>query len=133
VTDLGAYLVQEAKRPWQWGVADCTTHAGDWVLALTGRDPVARWRGYSTDLEAEDHIARAGGLLALWSDGLAGIMRRAEAAWPGDIGLIRMPGEDGEPIEIGAIFTGKRWSFRSPRGIGAVSLDPANVVAIWAR
>jgi hypothetical protein len=130
---LGAYLVHAAKLPWQWGAQDCTTHPGDWVWGLTGRDPIERWRGYSTDVEAEELISRAGGLLALWEQGLAGIMRRVETADPGDIGLIRMPGEDGELIEIGAIFTGKRWSFRSPRGVGAVSLDPENVVAIWGR
>jgi hypothetical protein len=131
---LGEYLSMQTSRPWEWGRQDCCTFPADWVLAITGMDPLAEWRGrYSTESEAELLIAEAGGLIGLCSNGLTGILRRVDVPEVGAVGLIKMVGTEHQIIDIGAIFTGKRWSFRSPRGIGALSLPPENVVAIWGR
>src|SRR3990167_4707248 len=132
--DLGEYLKLQATRPWAWGFADCTTFAADWVKSVTGIDPMAKWRGYKTDIEVELLIAEAGGLLALWGEGMIDIWPRVSGDPAiGNIGLITVQGQDGEPIDIGAIFSGKRWCFRSPPGIGGASIDPANLVASWGR
>lgn len=131
--DLGAFLVAEAARPWEWGKADCSTTPADWVLAATGRDPMKKWRGYTCEADVELLIAEAGSLHALWADGLSGIWRPAHEPVIGAVGLVSLPGEHGDPIEVGAIFSGKRWSLRTPRGMAGCSVDPCNVVAIWAR
>ena len=130
---LGEYLEREAKRPWTWGSADCCTFAADWVLSETGHDPMAQWRDYSTEADAELLIAEAGGLEAMWSEGLAPVMSRVDTPSLGSVGLILVPDQFGEIIQIGAIFSGRRWVFRTPRGIAGASIDPASVVAIWAR
>jgi hypothetical protein len=131
--DLGAFLVAEAARPWEWGKADCSTTPADWVLADTGIDPMGKWRGYTCEADVELLIAQAGSLHALWAEGMADIWQPTIAPTIGAVGLIIMPGEHRRPIEVGAIFSGKRWSFRTPRGMAGCSVDPANVVAIWAR
>lgn len=131
--DLGAYLADAASRSWQWGLRDCTTHAANWVFTCTGVDPMAKWRGYTTEDEVERFIAEAGGLENLWDEGLAGIWPRVDAPVAGVVGVITLPGEDGSPIDVGAIYTGRRWSIRSPRGIASLSVGPESVVAIWGR
>lgn len=130
---LGEYLEREAARPWAWGSADCCTLPADWVFAETGHDPMCQWRGYTTEADAELLIAEAGGLEAMWSDGLAPIMYRTDAASLGSVGIILLPDRHGDLSQIGAIFSGRRWMFRTPHGIGGASIDPDNVLAIWAR
>lgn len=58
----------EARRhaPFRWGVHDCVLWAADAVLACTGHDPAAEWRGrYATEAEADAIIGAAGGLAEL--------------------------------------------------------------------
>lgn len=132
--ELGDYLKAQMAQPWAWGSADCTTFAGDWVKACTGIDPMAKWRGYRSEADVELLMAEAGGLLALWGEGMLGIWPRVRCEpRPGYIGIITVIGEYGAATDIGAIFTGKRWAFRSPRGIGAVSAIHDDVVAIWGK
>jgi hypothetical protein len=122
MTDLAAYLAAAAGRPWAWGSDDCTTYAGDWVLACTGVDPIAQWRGYSTEDEVERLIAEAGGLENLWDEGMAAVWPRAAIPSAGAVGIVTLPGQDGTPIDVGGIWTGRRWSIRSPRGIASLSV-----------
>lgn len=133
--DLGDYLKAQMAFPWVWAFSDCTTHAADWVRLLTGKDPMAKWRGtYRTEADVELLIAEAGGLAALWGEGMLPIWpRKAKSFDIGDVGIITVLDDEREPIQIGAIYTGKRWSFRSPRGIGAISIEPDNVVASWGK
>lgn len=133
MNDLGEYLAAAAAQPWVCGTCDCTTYAADWVLACTNVDPMAKWRGYTTEDEVERFIAEAGGLENLWDEGLAGIWPRVALPIVGAVGVINLPGEDGTPIDVGAIWTGRRWSIRSPRGIASLSVGPENVVAVWGR
>lgn len=58
----------EARRhaPFRWGRHDCVLWAADAVLACTGQDPAAAWRGrYATEAEADAIIGAAGGLAEL--------------------------------------------------------------------
>jgi len=90
---------------------------------------MAEWRGqYTTDVEAEEIIADAGGLAGLFATGmsLAGIPRTYDDPQEGDIAVISIDGE-----EAGAIFTGRRWAFVPERGWGAVSLDPSAILVRW--
>ncbi len=58
----------EARRhaPFRWGAHDCVLWAADAIVACTGQDPAAEWRGrYGNETEAEAIILRAGGLAEL--------------------------------------------------------------------
>lgn len=130
---LGEYLRSEMQRPWEWGWADCCTFAADWVLSRTAIDPLLPWRGtYCDEAGAEDIIAQAGGLLPLVALGMDAIWQRRETPCDGMVGVITLPGETGELIDIAAIHTGKRWAMRSPRGIAFLT-QPMAVRASWAR
>ncbi|WP_132384827.1 hypothetical protein [Novosphingobium sp. PhB165] len=120
-------LQSRAREP---GIHDCVTHPSDWVVACGLGDPMAAWRGtYVTDAEAEDIIARAGGLVPLFDEGYAsiGVPRRDGDPVEGDIGVLRVAGE-----EAGSIFTGRRWTFIGKRGIGFATVLPEAVAAVWA-
>lgn len=130
---LGAYLTQAASEPWEWGWSDCSTHVADWVLGQTGIDPMAEWRGcYSSAAEAGELIDEAGGLEALFARGLDPIWNRRDEPREGAVGVVSLPGEGGEPIDVGAVHTGRRWSLKSPRGLACIT-EPLAVRAIWAR
>ena len=88
-------------RPFRWGRHDCCLAACDLILAMTGRDPAERLRGYANRREAEVVIARAGGFEAL-VEGLArhfgceeiepGFAARGDAALLGSHGEMHLPG-----------------------------------------
>lgn len=53
----------EARRhlPFAWGAHDCCTWMADAVVAVTGRDPAAPWRGqYTTEAEAMAMLGASG-------------------------------------------------------------------------
>ena len=89
---LAAIVEEHRATPFAWGTHDCCLFAATVVLALTGHDPAAAWRGtYATEAEAEAIIGPAG--LAAFVAGQA-----AEAGLPelpdptlaqrGDIALV---------------------------------------------
>lgn len=130
---LGEHLKLAAALPWVWGTSDCSTFPADWILDQSGTDPMAHWRGaYTTEREAEELIAGAGGLAALFADAIDPIWPRSYDPLEGAVGVIALAGEDGIEIDVGAIHTGKRWAIRSPRGL-AMLTAPLAVRAIWAR
>ncbi len=113
---LGEYLAAAAKRPWGWREHDCCTLPAHWAGV-----PLPE---YGNEAEAEAMIAAAGGLAPLWDRASAG---RAEPIAPhqlepGDVGVIELIAPDMTVVEVGAIWTGKRWAF-VPRsgGIAGVS------------
>lgn len=64
---LAQYFAERQARPFEWGAHDCMTFAADAVIMLTGRDPIAQWRGaYATEAEG-DAIVGPDGLLAFVS------------------------------------------------------------------
>lgn len=51
--------------PFAWGTHDCCTFAADCVLAMTGTDQMAGYRGgYKTAVGAARKLAKAGGMVA---------------------------------------------------------------------
>ena len=69
-TDKAALLarfIEERRRiPFAWGSNDCCLFAADWVLAATGRDLAAEYRGqYATALGALRFVESAGGVEGL--------------------------------------------------------------------
>src|SRR5690606_7770473 len=111
------------------GVWDCCALPAAWSLHLGTADPMAGYRGaYSSEAEAEDIIARAGGLVPLFTAGLESVgWQRVGAPAMGDIGIIGLLGE-----EAGAVYTGGRWAFVAERGLGFVTLEGKRAVSrVW--
>lgn len=116
---LGEYLQQASSKPWKAGEHDCSA----WP---------ARWAGisipaYSTDEEGEALIASAGGLCPLWAEYIGDRLELVTSPEAGDVGIIEAIGHDG-PVQVGAIYTGRRWAFLSPKGLAVGS---AIAIAIW--
>jgi hypothetical protein len=52
-------ITRHAAAPFEWGVSDCSL-AFDCVAAITGFDPIANIRGYTSAAEARRRLAEAG-------------------------------------------------------------------------
>lgn len=89
---LAALLSEARNRPFEWGAHDCMLFAADAVVALTGRDPAAEYRGaYDSALGASRIADPFGGYAGLIDHCLAGIGSRLgnmKFAQRGDIALI---------------------------------------------
>ena len=102
-----AELVESARaRPFEWGSHDCCLWGADSVLALTGNDLAAQWRGtYSDALSAARLLKQLGGLEALAAT--AGPEMPPSFAAQGDVGLVEANAEDGS-LSI-AVCAGHSW------------------------
>ena len=87
---LDIEVLAAAGRPFAWGQHDCSLFAGSCVAAMTGADPMARFRGHYTSKRGAYALAKrfaGGGVAALWQ-ALA-----AEYGWP-EIAPLRASGGD---------------------------------------
>lgn len=129
MSGLGAYLSAARSKPWAWREHDCTAFPAIW--ARFGDALPA----YSSRAEAEAILHAAGGLVPLWSEAVAASGDKAlEVAFheriAGDVGVIEMIAPDLTGVEIGAIWTGKRWAFvPQPGGVAAVA--SATCLKVW--
>lgn len=133
LTRLGAFLNRAAAQRHDWGRSDSMLLIADWMLAATGRDPAAPWRGrYSSPLGAARIIRRAGGKAALLDDGFArvgcALSVPPKDARCGDVGLVPARTTAGRIEPVGAIRSGSCWVVRTPRGLLA---GPAEAIAAW--
>lgn len=117
---LDRYIQRSIDLRWAWGAQDCTIWVADWCRLCWGLDPASRFRGtYGTEAEAE----------ALTSEGLVALVApeipllRKDRPEPGDIGVIEIADR-----QVAAIWTGRHWIFRTPRG---VSMTRRGAIAIW--
>lgn len=99
-----------------------------WSIACGTADPMAAWRGaYATDVEAEEILAREGGLAGIFGAGLEGVgWEPVNEPQAGDVGVVALLDD-----EAGAIYTGRRWAFVATRGLGFTSLDRDAISHIW--
>lgn len=68
VISLDDYLRRTAARSWSWGHLDCCTFVMGWILAATGIDPMAQYRGVIDDAIGAARLLKAhGGLLKMMS------------------------------------------------------------------
>lgn len=106
---LGEYL--KAPRPcWDWINHDCSRWLDRW-LVLNGHRSAMAATGvcYSGELSALRAIRRGGGLLALWSRGMAAIGLQVIATPQiGDAAILSLPTDD-RTNETCSIWTGHRW------------------------
>lgn len=63
---LARFIEERRRMPFAWGSNDCCLFAADWVLAATGRDIAAEYRGrYSSALPAMRFVEAGGGVEAM--------------------------------------------------------------------
>lgn len=131
MTVLGEFLRAAGHKrrvPAEW---DCAAFPAAWAIERGFADPMAAWRGaYDTEEGAHALIDRAGGLDVLFAAGMddAGVPEVETGAGfePGDIGVVRLLGE-----QAGAIYTGVRWAFIAERGVSFATLDAGCVIRAW--
>lgn len=129
MTDLGEFLQRNLARrrePCAW---DCCGMPAEWSMALGTADPMAAWRGrYSTDVEAEEILAREGGLAGIFGAGLESVGWHpvTDEPQPGDVGVVTLLDD-----EAGALYTGRRWAFVATRGLGFASLEREAISHLW--
>ena len=61
---LAEFLAERADRPFEWGDQDCVSLAADAAVVLTGRDPLAAYRGRYADEDEAYRLVGPDGLVA---------------------------------------------------------------------
>lgn len=124
---LASALEAARDRPFKWGEHDCGLFAGDCVLAMTGIDPVALYRGQYADEEgarATMRLLSGGGLRAVWNAALGPAMNNVRMASRGDVVLVEVGG-----VEATGIVAGARVACLSEAGL--VMVPAHRIVAAW--
>lgn len=124
---LAAALEDARDRPFKWGEHDCGLFAGDCVLAMTGIDPVALYRGQYADEEgarATMRLLSGGGLRAVWNAALGPARNNVRMAGRGDVVLVAIGG-----VEATGIVAGARVACLSEAGL--VMVPAHRIVAAW--
>lgn len=129
MTDLGSYLQAAISRPWKWGKWDCCRFAAEWCIRRGRGDPMSFLEPlYASEFQALRTIREGGGLVALWSRGMADIgAPEVETPKLGDVGVVRSITERGEE-DVCAIYTGARWAML---GIHGLICAPADPIKVW--
>lgn len=90
-SDLSAYIASVRDVEFQWGVLDCGLFFAGAVMAMTGADPGAPFRGkYSTDMGAAKALKRFGAgdlkstLDSLFEPKPFGRLQRGDGVWNGE-------------------------------------------------
>ncbi len=126
--DLGEYL--KAPRPaWDWRVHDCSRWLDRWLVLRGHRSAMeATDISYDSERSAMRTIIRGGGLLPLWTRGMAAIgVEAVEAAQLGDVAILATETDDGHNRTTG-IWTGQRWASVHRHGLACGPGDP---LVIW--
>lgn len=97
--------------PFDYVQHDCSRWLDRYLVSRGHRSPMAAIGiQYASEREAQLVIGRGGGLLALWSAGMAAIdLVKVETPEPGDVGILSIPTDDGTDETCG-IWTGVRWA-----------------------
>jgi hypothetical protein len=132
---LSRFLNKAAAKPFAWGVNDCLLWLADWILDQREIDPAYDFRGkYSTMLGAARIIRDAGGMQGLVDRraSLAGL-RRASPGSRGDIAIVTIAGESGEPFGnmAGAILLGGSAALLSQAGLVLPQRSQIEIVMAW--
>lgn len=97
---LAAHLEAARGRPFAWGAHDCCAWAADWIVAATGEDVFAPWRGYTDAREAMRRLESAGGVAGLWTQ-LLGQPIAPAFAQRGDVVLVEVDGRETAAVCVG--------------------------------
>lgn len=133
--DLEAFLEAETAAAFEWGVRDCWLLPADWVLARTGRDPAAPWRGrYASALGATRLINRGGGPEAFAGASLGACdWVRSASVRRGQVGLVMAAIETTHGVRqalVGGIALGGGW-WATRNGPGGLVMGLAEPMVFW--
>jgi hypothetical protein len=120
---LGEFFQSQMGAAGKW---NCSTMPADWCIALGHPDFAADWRDVTDSDDCEAAPRDAGGLVALWDQGIGDALPAVDDPQAGDIAVIAALG-----LETGAIFTGDKWAIRRPRGLYFAPADHVVPVKVW--
>jgi hypothetical protein len=120
---LAEFCRQRETIPFAWGSNDCVLFAADCVLATTGVDHAAKFRGYRTAVHAARLIKKLGGLEAIVTLALGPSIPLHEVV-AGDVVLIEIE----STIALG-IYTGS--ACIGPGKSGIIVVSRTQMVAAW--
>lgn len=120
---LQACLAERRTRAFEWGRHDCCLFVCDCVLAMTGHDPAADVRGYTTERQAMRIVRQLGGMQAIASSRF-GEQVPVLMAQVGDVGLLELEGRQSL-----ALCGGSHWM--APGLDQLETLQPSAVIAAW--
>jgi len=120
-TDLHRFIANGSSLQFEYGPHDCAIWPANWCIMRGHTDPAARWRGKYDEAGARRLIEQYG-LLDLWTLGMIDAqIPECDDPRIGDVGIVECLTDDGFN-QCGAIFTGKRWSSLSPKGVFQASM-----------
>lgn len=122
---LPGYLAERAGRAFEWGVNDCCIFAADWVLRVTGRDPMQCLRGYSDEDVARRLLELGGGIARIATQHLGPALPHVTTAQRGDVILF----ESGSGPALG-ICVGDKFAAVPPEG-GIKYFAMRHAVTAW--
>lgn len=124
-----AEQVEAARdKQFEWGTHDCALWAADVVLAMTGVDVAAAYRGaYTDEASAREAMLRidGGGLRAIGNRAFGPALNNVAMTQRGDVALVEIDGREAAGIVLGATV-----AVPGPRGLQFAPLD--SIVAAWA-
>ena len=120
---LAGFVASRESAPFVWGSNDCALFMFDAIEAMTGYDPVADLRDYSSELGAARILKRKGGMRGLAKERLGAEIHPMQAQ-VGDVGLVDVGGR-----ESFALCGGSFWLSPGPNGL--VRLDLGVAVMAW--
>lgn len=125
---LGDFLALP-RPPWDWQAHDCSRWVDRWVRARGHGSPmVALGIRYDSEIGALRRIAEGGGLVQLWSAGMAMLfLPEADCPRAGDVGVIQHATDCGSNEAV-AICAGERWASLTLRGL---DFSPAIPLRSW--
>lgn len=109
---LSALFNERRHTPFAWGGNDCCLFAADCAWAITGTDPAATLRGYSSELEAARVLRDNGGLAGIM-DARYPRLASPRLAQRGDV--VIATGDDGR--EVLAVVAGEFAWCPGPHGL----------------
>lgn len=126
---LDALVLVRLRAPFAWGGHDCVLFAADAVLAMTGTDPAAAWRGQWTSAREAFRLLRPLGGLAAAAAGAGLPEVPPRMAQRGDVVLLRAPGRAGSMRGALGVCLGER--IAAPGGRGLVMAGLGEGVRAW--
>lgn len=107
-------LAHWRRSAFVWGRSDCVLSVADYVLAVTGKDPAADWRGVYSDETGAQAVAEGfGGVLGLVSHYASQTgLEPASAPLRGSVVVADLAGR-----QVAGLHLGQRSAFRTLRGV----------------
>jgi len=120
---LAGFVASRESVPFKWGSHDCALFVCDGIEAISGHDPAAKYRGYTTEIGAARVVKRLGGMRGVGNT-IFGQEIHPMQAQVGDVGLVDVEGR-----ESFALCGGPFWLSPGPGGL--VRLDVGVAVMAW--